>query len=152
MKCLQHTGLRGPKEPRETPFFLANSATFFDWLKENPQQRKSFDSYMGFNRRDITAWCEVFPITDQFSAGLRSEPRDVLLVDVGGSHGHNLLRFKDRYPSLPGRLILQDLPETINSLSDELSGIEPMSYNFFDPQPVKGTSTNNGEPQKKAGV
>lgn len=121
-------------------------------MKENPQQRESFDNYMGFNRSDVLAWCEIFPITDQFSASLRSDPRDVLLVDVGGSYGHNLLRFKDRYPSLPGRLILQDLPETINSLSGELSGVEAMSYNFFDPQPVKGTSTNNGEPHQQAGV
>ena len=93
---------------------------------------------MRYRRKELSAWHELFPVTEQLSAGLRSEPHAVLIVDVGGSHGHDLIRFKKQYPSLPGRLILQDLPETINSLSGELSGIEPMAYNFFNPQPVKG--------------
>ncbi|CAD6578655.1 MAG: hypothetical protein ASARMPREDX12_008924 [Alectoria sarmentosa] len=138
VKCLHQNEIRSPREAKETPFFSANNATFFEWLKENPQQRNSFDSYMGINRKENLAWCEVFPITDQFSASLRADPRAVLLVDVGGSHGHDLLKFKERCPDLPGRLILQDLPEKINSLSGELSGIEKMAYNFYDHQPVKG--------------
>ena len=133
-----HIGMSAPKEARETPFFFASSATLFQWMKENPQQRKFFDSYMGFRRIQISPWYEIFLIDDQFTTGLRSDPDAVLIVDVGGSHGHDLLKFKKQYPGLPGKLILQDLPETINSLSGELSGIEPMAYNFYHPQPVKG--------------
>ena len=94
---------------------------------------------MGFRRIEISPWYQVFLVNDQFTTGIRSDPRAVLIVDVGGSHGHDLFKFKEQYPDLPGRLILQDLPETINSLSGELSGIEPMAYNFYVPQPIKGT-------------
>ena len=149
VKYFDCTGYRAPTEAKETPFFFANSATQFEWLKENPQQRMFFDNYMGFRRKEALRWFEVFPITDQFSAGLRSDPHAVLIVDVGGSHGHDLLRFKEQFPSLPGRSILQDLPETINGLGSGLSGIEPMAYNFYNPQPVKGASPSNGDYKHK---
>ncbi len=140
LQYLHQTGSRAPREARETPFYLAKGITLFEWLKENPQQRTVFDSFMRFRRKEILPWYEVFPVTDQLSAGLRSDPRATLLVDVGGSRGHDLLKFKEQHSSLSGRLILQELPETINSLSDELGGIEAMAYNFYDPQPVIGAS------------
>lgn len=152
VKYLDCTGFSAPTEARETPFFFANNATLFEWLKENPQQRMSFDNYMGFRRKEALRWFEVFPITDQFSAGLRSDAHAVLIVDVGGSHGHDLLRFKEQFPGLPGRLILQDLPETIDVLGGGLSGIEPMAYNFYSPQPVKGASSRQWRLQVQAGV
>lgn len=140
IKCLHHNDMSAPKEARQTPFFFAQSATLFQWLKENPQQRKFFDSYMGFRRIQTLPWYKVFLITDQFTTGLRSDPCAVLIVDVGGSHGHDLVKFKKQYPGLPGKFVLQDLPAAIDSLSGDLSGIEPMVYNFYDPQPVKGAS------------
>lgn len=149
VKCLDSNGFIAPTEEKETPFFFANNATQFEWLKENPQQRMFFDNYMGFRRKEALRWFEVFPVTDQFSAGLRSDPHAVLIVDVGGSHGHDLLRFKEQFPGLPGRLILQDLPETIHVLDDGLSGIEPMAYNFYSPQPVEGASSSNGDYKAK---
>ena len=127
-----------PKEARETPFFFAASATLFQWYKEHPQQRKFFDSYMGLRRIQIAPWFEIFLITDQFISGLRSDPHAALIVDVGGSHGHDLLKFKEHYPELPGKFILQDLPETLMSLSGELNGIEPVAYDFYEPQPIEG--------------
>lgn len=49
---------------------------------------------------------------------------------------------RERHNDLPGRLILQDLPETINSIEKALPGIEPMIYDFFGPQPVIGESAD----------
>ena len=138
VKCLHQHDLKAPREAKETPFVTANNATMFEWLKENPQQRKFFDSFMGFRRIEILPWYHIFPINDELSTSLRSDPDAVLIVDVGGSHGHDILKFKERYPALPGKFILQDLPETIDSLIGESSGIEPMAYNFYHPQPVKG--------------
>ena len=77
-------------------------------------------------------------------AGLRSDPQAVLIVDVGESHGHDLLRLKQQFPDLPGRRILQDLQETIDVLGDVLCGIEPMAYNFYSPRLVKGLLARNG--------
>jgi hypothetical protein len=63
---------------------------------------------------------------------------DVLLVDVGGNQGHDLVRFRKKHPQAPGRLILQDLPAVVAGHTDET--IEAMAYSFLDPQPVKGES------------
>lgn len=63
----------------------------------------------------------------------------VLLIDIGGNQGHDLKIFKERHPNLPGRLILQDLPEVVNKITTPLEGIEVIPYDFFTPQPIKGT-------------
>lgn len=39
-----------------------------------------------------------------------------------------------------GRLVLEDLPETIQQVGQLHTRIEKRSYNFFLPQPVKGQS------------
>lgn len=144
VKTLDSMDFRSPTEARETSFFHANGATLFEWLKFNPKQRKSFDNYMAFRRKDALPWFKIFPITEQFVAGLRSDPQAVIIVDVGGSQGHDLLKLRQQFPGLSGRMILQDLPETIDALGDALSDIEPMPYNFYSPQPVNGVFVNNG--------
>ena len=37
---------------------------------------------------------------------LRVGPKDVLIVDIGASHDHDLIGFKERYSVLLGRFIL----------------------------------------------
>lgn len=60
------------------------------------------------------------------------------MVDVGGGMGYELLALHHRFAGLPGRLVLQELPETIDNIVGDTIGIEIMAYNFFDPQPVRG--------------
>lgn len=63
------------------------------------------------------------------------------MVDVGGSTGYDLTIFKEAHPELPGRLIVQDLPGTIEKLDQpalKAKGIEPMPHDFFTPEPVQG--------------
>ncbi len=138
VQCLTRTGPRVPKTPQETAFTYAKKATLFEWMKKNPEQRRYFDNYMAERRKEMFRWFEIFPITEKFTIGLRSGPKDVLMVDIGASHGHDLVRFRERHNDLPGRCILQDLGETIDSIQDALPGIEPMIYDFFAPQPVIG--------------
>ncbi len=84
-------------------------------------------------------WLDFFPFESRLGHGLN--PDGVLFVDVGGGYGHVLKDFKAKCGTLPGRLLLQDLPGAIwnvNTLREE--GIETMVYDFFTPQPVKGRS------------
>ena len=61
------------------------------------------------------------------------------MVDIAGGIGGELGAFAARYPSAPGKLILQDLPETIaNSKPTLSSAITPMAHDIFTPQPVIG--------------
>lgn len=81
-------------------------------------------------------WLSLFPLeqeVDNWSA----EPEKALFVDMGGGSGHQCVRLKAKYPNLPGRIILQEIPETI-SLVKPTEGIEAMVHNLFDPQPIKG--------------
>ena len=48
---------------------------------------------------------------------------DILLVDVGGGKGHDLIKFSTKYPSARGRLVLQDLPSVIQNLEGLSPGI-----------------------------
>lgn len=69
---------------------------------------------------------------------LRTKKSEPLLVDVGGEIGHDLIAFKQKFPSLPGKLIVQDIPVVIEAVQDLPSGIEAMKHDFLTPQPVKG--------------
>ena len=69
------------------------------------------------------------------SWGLDEE--DVILVDVGGGHGHVLEDFRKQRPDIKGRVIVQDLPEVIEGRVS-LNGVEVMAYNLFTAQPVRG--------------
>ena len=77
---------------------------------------------------------------DELSKDCMSDANTVFLVDVGGNRGHDLLKFRARYPQIGGRLIVQDQCEVHRDLDLNLSehGIETMEYDFLTPQPVKG--------------
>jgi len=70
--------------------------------------------------------------------GAKTGEDEVLLVDVGGSLGHDISEFRKKHPSAPGRLVLQDLPAVIAQGKDLDSKIEPKAHDFFTEQPIKG--------------
>jgi hypothetical protein len=80
-------------------------------------------------------WFDFFPTEMRFGS---TSPGAPLLVDIGGGLGHDIAAFQSRFPSLPGRLVLQDLPSVINSIKELDPAIERNAYDFFTPQPIKG--------------
>ncbi|KAJ5923775.1 S-adenosyl-L-methionine-dependent methyltransferase [Penicillium verhagenii] len=110
----------------------------FGLLEKNAEQKKSFDDYMAGRRvEEMPQWFEIYPIESKLHS-LRKDVASALIVDVGGGPGQELARFKERYPELPGRFVLQDLPITLKRIEKLTVGIEAMEYDFFTPQPVKG--------------
>ncbi|KAF4980247.1 hypothetical protein FZEAL_3706 [Fusarium zealandicum] len=61
-----------------------------------------------------------------------------LLVDIGGSFGHDISEFQRKFSDSPGRLILQDLPVVIDQVTKLDDRIERMKYDFYTEQPIKG--------------
>lgn len=106
----------------------------FEWLAENKLNQDLFNSYMSCRREGRPNWFSIYPI-EQLIRGAVASPDAVFLVDIGGNQGHDLAKFHAQYPSPPGRLVLQDLPNIIANI--EKTGIEKIPYSFFDPQPVK---------------
>ena len=142
IECFKEHGLRVPQHANETPFAYAQKMTLFEWMKEYPEQREYFDKFMAGRRKDRPRWFQIFPVAEKLKSASRCGSKDVLIVDIGASHGHDLIMFKERYFDLPGRLVLQDLPETINSIQNLAPGIEAMTYDFFAPQPLIGKLRN----------
>lgn len=84
-------------------------------------------------------WVDLYPIEKQLVHGLKQDKEAAFVVDIGGGRGHDLKDVKAKLGRPPGRLILQDLPETIATVDPSwMEGIEAMTYDFFTPQPVKG--------------
>lgn len=79
-----------------------------------------------------------YPVQRQLIDGTGIANQDVLLVDMGGSFGHDLAEFCRKWPNVPGRLVLQDLPEVVSFVNGLHPSIEVMSHDFFTYQPVQG--------------
>ena len=114
----------------------------FEWLAQRKLSQTRFNSYMASRRQGKPSWFDTFPV-ERLSRTAVARDDAVFLVDVGGNQGHDLVRFRKRFPSVPGRVVLQDLPKVVASAavsSVREDSVEIMGYSFFDPQPVKGTS------------
>ena len=124
----------------KTPFEWVFSSSMWEFLCANPEQRAAFDLYMACRRDGVRPrWFEIYPAGEELSLIYEKNGQDeVLLVDVGSSHGHETVDFQKQHPHLQGRFILQDLPETIKGIRTPLGSIETMPYDFFTPQPVRG--------------
>lgn len=109
----------------------------FEWLASHPEQQQMFNSYMTSRREGKPMWFDVYPVERLLGHGAPFEDT-TFLVDVGGNRGHDLVKFRQEYDHLPGRLILQDLPDVVKGVSGCATPIEVMAYSFLDPQPIQG--------------
>ncbi|KAI1482509.1 putative O-methyltransferase [Daldinia eschscholtzii] len=131
-----------PTKLTDGPFQAAHKTElpFFAWLDQNPPYLEVFNNYMSAYRAGKPSWVDqgFYPISERLVEGFNSNPEgnDVLLVDVGGGLGHDIRELKEKHPSLPGKIIVQDRPEVISAVSG--GGIfEPIAHDFFTPQPMK---------------
>ena len=95
---------------------------------------------MSAQREGRAYWLDFYPFEQKLSAQGRDEEHDILFVDVGGALGSEIKELRKKYPSLKGRMILQDRQQTIDHVSPD-PGMEAMVYDFFTPQPVIGTTS-----------
>ena len=114
---------------------------FFDYVFAPGHEKiaEAFHAHMKFKSFGLK-WFQ-FPgiMQDIFGSEQNLSLDQALIVDVGGSTGHALIEFASSNPGMPGRKILQDLPQTIESIDRKgLSslGIESMSHDFFTEQPI----------------
>ncbi|RAL01564.1 sterigmatocystin 8-O-methyltransferase precursor [Aspergillus ibericus CBS 121593] len=130
-----------PESAKNTPFQLAMNTelSYFEWLGQNPELARDFQQWMTLKQQATPNWFDWFDIRGSILDGFNSNSADnVLMVDVGGGEGHYLHALNEKLPSLPGRLVLQDLPHVVSSIENPPKGTELMPHDFFTPQPVKG--------------
>lgn len=114
----------------------------WQWREKHPKAQKAFNISMTAHRKTQVGemWYQIFPAAEklQFST---SESKDrVLLADIGGGVGQDMVTFSESFSHLPGRLILEDLEHVVATATDLPSRIEKVGHDFFTPQPdvVKG--------------
>ena len=79
-----------------------------------------------------------YPLKERIEQGMIQNQDDVAIVDVGGGMGHDLVELRKKNPSIPGRFILQDLPQVVEQIPQPLEGIEATAHDFYTEQSVKG--------------
>jgi len=124
-------------------FAFKTNLGMFDFLNERPKRLSVFNTFMEGQRLGRIPWFEYYPVESSLYDGLISDDA-VLIVDVGGGRGHDLEAFKGVFPRQRGRVIVQDLPNTINEIDYLAPGVESMRFDFFTPQPIKGLITSRG--------
>lgn len=140
---LANSKFRNPTTADDGAFQLAHQTTlhFFAYLKEHPGIAMQFNNHMRAYGMSRARWASpgCVPVEEVLFKDASHHGDAVLLVDIGGGSGHDINIFRDQHPGVPGRLILQDLSDVIDACSSSLpAGIEAMSHDFFNPQPIKG--------------
>ncbi|KAI2473810.1 S-adenosyl-L-methionine-dependent methyltransferase [Annulohypoxylon bovei var. microspora] len=136
---LKKTGYKNPIDDRNgvMQHVKGPDASFFGYIVADPIRNKEFTHAMECHSKgNMVAWPEVYP-TDTLLKD--AKPGRALVVDVGGSKGHDLEKFRLKHPDIPeGSLVLQDLPGVLQDVEICNKIISKYPYDFFTPQPVKG--------------
>jgi len=139
----KQTAYKNPDNPVGGPFQFGHGTKdhFFPWISANAPYLELFNDYMKGYRAGKASWLDpgLFPV----EAALQMDEtavkfNDYAIVDVGGGMGHDLLEFKKKFPSIKGRMLVQDRPEVISQIKDLPAEIEAMEHDFFTPQSIHG--------------
>jgi hypothetical protein len=135
---LKKTSYKTPVDELQTAFQDAWKTPLhtFQWMGENPKHLAYFNDYMALRRQPDLSWLSVYPVDQELEAWDSADNNKAIYVNIGGGIGHQCKQFREKYPNLPGKVILQDLPHSIvNALATP--GVENMAHDFFQPQPIK---------------
>jgi hypothetical protein len=123
------------------PEVINNFDTFMNGGKLGNQRRWTGKSLRLLLFKSIAEIPEWFPSYDVIVNGYKDGSEGVMLVDVAGGRGHDIEAFLRKHHNASGRLVLEDLPETIDQIRTLSSKVEPYPHNFFEPQPIEGKRT-----------
>ncbi|KAL2850273.1 S-adenosyl-L-methionine-dependent methyltransferase [Aspergillus pseudoustus] len=128
-------GYQEPSSLKDCPFQkgFRTEQSIFEWLPQNPKQLKWLGQTMALERP--TVWVDHFPLLEYLGDFAAADK--TLFVDVGGSIGHQAKALREKFPTLPGKVIVQDLPGVVAE-APPTEGVEFVGFDFFNPQPVQG--------------
>lgn len=112
---------------------------FFHSLATSPQAQLAFAKDMEGLAAGKVDWTKIYD-TNQLLDGYDLAGDGAFLVELGGSHDHDITRLLNRHLELPaGRLVLQDLPDVLQFVNVH-EKIIVLPHDFFTPQPIQGRS------------
>ena len=133
-------GYKCPQDATAGPFqqALRTNLPAFEYWATLPGVLQTFNTYMTGNQSSRPSWIDWYPIEERLLRGIKVDDNAVVMIDIAGGQGHYLAAFRDRFPYVKGRFILQEVPDVIDDIPNLDSSIESMKYDMFEPQPVKG--------------
>lgn len=122
--------------PKDLPFQQAvhTKLTPFEWMKSDSEQMKALGHIMVLDA--VQSWVSSYPVEKEVG-DFKAASDSALLVDIGGGFGQHSVFFKNKFPHIPGRIIVQDIPSTL-AHAPKVDGIEFTAHDFFTRQPVCG--------------
>jgi hypothetical protein len=108
---------------------------FYEFLISNPEYGARFHKGMKA-QENYTPIGGIYPFSE-FEKFPKDDGR-VAVVDIGGGLGQALVQMISEAPSIKGRVVLQDKQPVLDQIPDEkIEGIEKMTMDYWDGQPVK---------------
>lgn len=80
-------------------------------------------------------WVDHFPVLEELGDFAAADK--TLMVDIGGGFGQQSKALRARFPDLPGRVVVQDIAQTLCAATPA-ERIQFAAHDFFEPQPVQG--------------
>lgn len=106
----------------------------YQWFSQNPEHKTALIRFMGQEQAVRGLWISEYPFEHETKSW---DPEAPVFVDIGGNVGYYCALFKKTLPDVPGRVILEDLPSTIDQAL-KTPGVETVGHDFFKPQPIRG--------------
>lgn len=137
---MKNTGYKNPTDKDASPFKygMGTDLHYWEWISQPGMEEKldDFKAHMEFKTLG-KKWFQSVDVPQIFDHP--TDPSATLMIDIGGSFGHDIIDFHKAFPDMPGKLVLQELPATINTLPSDFPSqdIEAQAYDFFTPQPIK---------------
>ncbi|KAK4501482.1 hypothetical protein PRZ48_007291 [Zasmidium cellare] len=137
---LANTSFAEPSSNGTGPHASTFGKPFWKCLEAEPALNEAFNRGMTISHEARGIPAECFPF-DTKTADLKLTAQDVFIVDIGGGMGHQTHLIKQKFPSIPGRAIVQDLPHVVeHASSNPFPGIEYQAHDMFTPEPVHGAA------------
>ncbi|PGG95911.1 hypothetical protein AJ79_09821 [Helicocarpus griseus UAMH5409] len=134
------TKMEDPTVARPLPWNISTGSdlSVYEWLAENPRERDAFNDFMFVQTTGLAGFVEKFPL-DQY-LDISDATNRIQFVDVGGGSGHISRAVLARYPSLYGKIAVEDREDanTVTRSDFSKDGIQNIVHDFFTPQPLKG--------------
>lgn len=110
------------------------------YIAANPKLLNAAHAFFEGDRGSRPVWIEWFPVQQKLldDASRPVTDNDVLYVDIAGGRGHDLLEFKEKFSSYPGKYVLMDLPHVVDDKTLDLTRVEKRAFDFFHDQVVPG--------------
>ncbi|KAL4987814.1 S-adenosyl-L-methionine-dependent methyltransferase [Aspergillus falconensis] len=126
---LASTNYVTPTDPENGIFQVVKGfrGSLWQWYEQNPELGASFNQLIGGVMANQACWLDILPapVLQDILFGDEVDAESPLLVDVGGSIGHDMNKFIAAYPDLAPRQKSQ-------------TPCTKMGHDFFTPQPVTG--------------